>query len=83
MQTHFKPQTFFAGTLQAQAGELMQRVTTSAPGAERSRLLRWLLVGGALFMLWRVGRSVKKLFWALFGVGMALYWSGALWWLSR
>lgn len=46
MQTHFKPQTFFADTLQAQAGELMQRVSTSAPGAERSRLLRWLLVGG-------------------------------------
>ena len=45
--------------------------------------LIWLLVGGALFLLWRVGRSAKKLFWTLFGIGMALYWSGAAGWLLR
>ena len=55
----------------------------SAPGPERSRLLRWLLVGGALFLAWRLARSAKKLFWTLFGIGMALYWTGAAGWLLR
>lgn len=83
MYTQTKPQAVFADTLQAKVGELVDRVTAAAPGAERSRLLRWLLVAVAVFVLWRAGRSLKKLFWTLFGIGMALWWSGGLWFFSR
>lgn len=90
-QTTSQPQTrmtdplfsALAAPLQAKVGELMERAVAAAPGAERSRLLRWLLVAVALFLLWRVGRGMRKLFWSLFGIGMALWWSGAAWWLHR
>lgn len=39
-------------------------------------LLRWLLLAVAVFVLWRIGRGAKKLVWSLFGIGMALWWSG-------
>lgn len=72
-----------ATPLQAKVGEWLERAATAAPGAERSRLLRWLLVAAAVFLLWRVGRGLRKLFWSLFWIGMALWWSGAAWWLHR
>ena len=80
-QTHAR--NAFADQLQAKVGELVERAASATPGPERSRLLRWLLVAAAVFVLWRVGRSARKLFWALFGIGMALYWSGAAGWLLR
>ena len=83
MQTQTRSRTAFADQLQASVGELVERAARAAPGPERSRLLRWLLVGGAVFLLWRMGRGAKKLFWTLFGIGMALYWSGGAWWLFR
>ena len=83
MFSQTKPNPVFAETLQAKVGELVELAATAAPGAERSRLLRWLLVAAAVFVLWRVGRGAKKLFWALFGIGMALYWTGAAGWLLR
>ena len=83
MQTQTRSRTAFADQLQAGVGELVERAARAAPGPERSRLLRWLLVGGALFLAWRLARSAKKLFWTLFGIGMALYWSGGAWWLFR
>jgi len=83
MYTQTQPRTAFAEQLQAKVGELVERAASATPGPERSRLLRWLLVVAAVFVLWRVGRSAKKLFWALFGIGMALYWSGGVWWLFR
>ncbi len=83
MQTQTRSRTAFADQLQASVGELVERAASAAPGPERSRLLRWLLVGGAVFLLWRAARSAKKLFWTLFGIGMALYWSGAAGWLLR
>ncbi|WP_028838873.1 hypothetical protein [Thermomonas fusca] len=83
MQTQTRSRTAFADQLQASVGELVERAASAAPGPERSRLLRWLLVGGAVFLLWRVERSARKLLWTMFGIGMALYWSGAAGWLLR
>lgn len=83
MQTQTQSRTVFADQLQAKVGDLVERAATAAPGPERSRLVRWLLVAGAVFVLWRVGRSARKLLWTLFGIGMALYWSGAAGWLLR
>ncbi len=79
MYSQTKPHAAFADTLQAKIGELVERAATAAPGAERSRLLRWLLVAAA----GRVGRGAKKLFWAMFGIAMALWWSGGAWFLFR
>lgn len=78
MYSQTRTHAAFTDTLQARVGELVGRAAAAAPGAERSRLLRWLLVALAVFVLWRVGRGAKKLFWTLFGIAMALYWSGAL-----
>ena len=83
MQTQTKSNALFGDNLQATVGQLVERVAVAAPGAERSRWVRWLLVAVAVFVLWRMGRGFKKLFWALFGIGMALYWSGGAWWLFR
>lgn len=84
MYSQTKPHAVFADTLQAKVGELVERAAAAAPGAERSRVLRWLLVAAAVFVLWRVGRGAKKLFWAMFGIAMALWWGGgAGWFLFR
>lgn len=84
MYTQTKPHAVFNESLQASLGQLVERVAVAAPGAERSRLFRWLLVAVAIFALWRFGRGLKKLFWAMFGIAMAFWWSGgALWFFSR
>lgn len=84
MYTQTKPHAAFNDSLQASLGQLVERATAAAPGAERSRLVRWLLVALAVFALWRFGRGLKKLFWAMFGIAMAFWWSGgALWFFSR
>ena len=76
MYTRTKPHAAFNDSLQAGLGQLVERVAGAAPGAERSRLLRWLLLAVALFALWRFARGLKKLFWAMFGIAMAFWWSG-------
>ena len=68
-------QTAFVDRLQSTAGELLDRAS-KAEGRERVRVWQWLLAAAALFLVWRMGRSMKKLFWTLFGVAMAVYWSG-------
>lgn len=83
MHTQTRSHAAFTDQLQAKVGELVERAASAAPGPERSRLLRWLLAAGAVFLLWRLGRGMKKLFWTLFGIGMALYWTGAAGWLLR
>lgn len=64
--------------LQNSVGQLLGRAIAAPAGAERSRLLRWLLAAAAVFIAWRMWRGVKSLFWTAFGLGMALYWTG-LW----
>lgn len=81
MHSQTQSHAAFTDTLQAKLGELVERAAVTEPGAERSRLLRWLLVAAAVFLLWRVGRGAKKLFWAMFGIAMALWWGGGAGWL--
>jgi hypothetical protein len=66
----------FQTTLQNSVGELVERAVAAPAGAERSRLLRWLLAAAAVFAAWRLWRGFKSLFWIVFGLGMAFYWSG-------
>lgn len=56
---------------------LAERAASSANATERSQWLRWLLAAGAVFLLWKAWRGLQSLFWTAFGLGMALYWSGA------
>ena len=83
MYSQSKQHVAFHDTLQAGVGQLVERVVAAEPGAERSRLLRWLLLAVAVFVLWRIGRGAKKLVWSLFGIGMALWWSGGAVWFFR
>ncbi len=39
-------------------------------------LLRVLLAAGVVLLLWRGARGITTLFWMLFGLAMALFWSG-------
>lgn len=40
-------------------------------------LLKAALAGGGLFLLWRLGRAMGTVFWAVFGIAIAIFWSGA------
>ncbi len=68
----------FQTSLQNSVGQLVERAAAAPAGAERSQLLRWLLAAATVFIAWRMWRGVKSLFWTVFGLGMALYWTG-LW----
>ena len=83
MNTQSKPYVAFHDTLQAGVGQLVERVVAAEPGAERSRLLRWALLALAVFAVWRIARGLRKGFWAMFGIAMALWWSGGAWFLFR
>lgn len=66
--------------LHAAVGQLVERATaapaTSAEGG-RTPWLRWLIALGAVFLAWKAWRGLRSLFWTAFGLGMALFWSGA------
>ena len=70
--THSIPSSF-----QSTVERLAERAASSASATERSQWLRWLLAAGAVFLVWKAWRGFKSLFWTVFGLGMALYWSGA------
>ncbi len=66
--------------LHAAVGRLVERATAapvSAAEGSRTPWLRWLVALGALFLAWRAWRGLRSLFWTVFGLGMALFWSGA------
>lgn len=69
--------------LQAGLGQLVDRVVAAEPGEQRSRLLRWALLALSVFVAWRIARRLRKGFWAMFGIAMALWWSGGAWFLFR
>ena len=75
-------QTAFVDRLQSTAGALLDRAS-KAEGGERSRVWQWLLAAAALFLVWRMGRSMKKLFWTLFWIGAATWWSGGIAWFGH
>lgn len=47
------------------------------PANDHGGLLKAALAGGGLFLLWRAGRAVGTALWAVFGIGIAIAWSGA------
>lgn len=53
----------------------------SAPGSRSTRddrlVLKALLAGGGLFLLWRMFRAPGTAFWAVFGIAIAIFWSGS------
>lgn len=66
--------------LHAAVGRLVERAA-AAPAAStdagRTPWLRWLVALGVLFLAWKAWRGLRSLFWTVFGLGMALFWSGA------
>jgi len=74
---HARTRSSFETTLQGVAGRLVERAATLPGSAGRGQLLRWLLAIGAIFLAWRMWRGLKSLAWIAFGLGMALYWTGA------
>ena len=53
----------------------------AAPADNRSShdhrtLLKAVLAGGGLFLLWRLARPMATAFWAVFGIMIAIFWSG-------
>lgn len=71
------PHSIPSSSFQNSIEHLVERATSAASATEGSRLLRWLLAAGAVFLLWKAWRGLKSVFWTAFGLGMALYWSGA------
>ena len=67
------PSTLF----QSAIARLAERASSATSAGERSHLLGWLLAAGAVFLVRRAWRRLKSLFWTVFGLSMALYWSGA------
>jgi len=63
-------------TVHGAVGRLIERATTEPVGAGRTPWLRWLLAIAAVFLAWKVWRGFKSMFWTLFGLGMAAYWTG-------
>ncbi len=69
--THSTPSPF-----QTTVERLAERATSAASATERAQWLRWLLVAGAAFLVWKAWRGFKSVFWTVFGLGMAFWWSG-------
>ena len=66
--------------LHAAVGQLVERATAAraaSPESGRTPWLRWLVALGAVFLAWKAWRGLRSLFWTAFGLGMALFWSGA------
>lgn len=47
----------------------------------RDAWMRALLAGGVLFVAWRLLRGLRSMFWSMFGIAMAVHYSGMTsWW---
>ncbi|MBL8264676.1 MAG: hypothetical protein JNM58_19850 [Xanthomonadaceae bacterium] len=68
--------TLFESGLHTVAGQLVERAAQVSTEANGSRLLRWVLAIGAIFLAWKALRGLKSIFWTLFGLGMMVYWTG-------
>src|SRR5690606_38389179 len=74
---HTRTRNSFETTLQGVAGQLVERAAALPGDDGRGQLLRWLLAIGALFLAWLMWRGLKSMAWVAFGLGMAMYWTGA------
>lgn len=70
-------ETLSTSSIQSAVERLAERAAAAASAAERSSLLRWLLLACAVLLAWKVWRGFKSLFWSAFGLSMAIFWSGA------
>jgi hypothetical protein len=59
-------------------GRLLERAGAEPSTTDRATGWRWLLAIAAAFVLWKAWRGFKSLFWTVFGLAMAVYWTG-LW----
>lgn len=59
-------------------------MNVSIPSHDASRqdnLMKALVAGGAVFLLWKLLSGVRSLLWTAFGLAMAVHWSGmSQWW---
>ena len=78
MNAQTQTRTVFESTLHTVAGQLVERAATVSSEGRGSQVLRWLLAIGAIFLAWKALRGLKAIFWTLFGLGMAVFWTG-LW----
>jgi hypothetical protein len=61
------------------AAEATSRTDGGAASLQRDwhdTLLRIAVVGGVTFLAWKLLRGLKSVLWTIFGLGMALYWTG-------
>lgn len=49
--------------------------TQAGTGPDYRPLLRALLAGGGIYVLWRLCRGIGNLFWTVFGLAFAFYWA--------
>lgn len=78
MNAQTQTRTVFENTLHTVAGQLVERAATVSTEGKGSQVLRWLFAIGAIFLAWKALRGLKSIFWTLFGLGMAVFWTG-LW----
>lgn len=62
-------------SLQAAFARLIERAIAKLEGTTPGQVLRWLPVLVAVSLGWRLVRSFRTIFWSLFGLGMALWWT--------
>lgn len=69
--------TTTSSSFQSAIERFVERMSSATSASERSHLLHWLLAAGAMLLVWRAWRGFTSLFWTVFGLDMAFYWSGA------
>ena len=56
--------------------------TNAHAGRDHRTLIHAFVAGGGLFLLWRMARAVGTVFWTVFGLALAVFWTGAWRWLA-
>lgn len=56
--------------------------TNAHASRDHRTLIHAILAGGGLFLLWRMARAVGTVFWTVFGLALAVFWTGAWRWLA-
>ena len=76
MYTQTQDRSRLQETLRDGAARVIDQVARIPADTSQPRLLRWLLVAGLLFLAWRFAKGLKTLFWTVFGLAMAFWWTG-------
>ena len=81
MYTQTQDRSRLHDTLRDGVARVIDQVARIPADTSQPRLLRWLLVAGLLFLAWRFAKGLKTLFWTVFGLAMAFWWTGGWWYL--